>query len=393
MKILIIHEIDWMKKVVFEPHHLSELFSIAEHDVFVIDVPDPGVMSVNKANFGERKNIHRTYKKANVSLIHTPIIPIKGVSRVSAYMASHNFIKKIIKEKNIDVVFMYSIATNAKAAIKVCKELKIPIIHRTFDIIHELVREEYLRKKILKIEKEVYPLFDRVIANTPHMEQWSKEMGSNNTIVIPQGVDSNLMKPLFPKQNLLKQLGISSNDKVVMYLGSIESFSGLNILLEQIPQILEKIPEFKLLIVGGGSHLESIKNKTKQMLLENKIIFTGYVPYLDVPKYASLAKICVNTFVINSMTDKLSPVKIFDLMSCGKTIIATPLSGLLFDFPQEEDIIIYSELEDFEKNVISALNNPKIEDIGKRGREFIKEKFSWEQISKDMLKELSQAVK
>ena len=93
------------------------------------------------------------------------------------------------------------------------------------------------------------------------------------------------------------------------------------------------------------------------------------------------------------MTVKLSPVKIFDLMSCGKTIIATPLSGLLFDFPQEEDIIIYSELEDFEKNVISALNNPKIEDIGKRGREFIKEKFSWEQISKDMLKELSQAVK
>lgn len=393
MKILIIHEIDWMKKVVFEPHHLSELFSIAGHDVFVIDVPDPGVMSINKTIFGERKNIHRTYEKANVTLIHTPIIPIKGISRVSAYMTSYNFIKKIIDKKKIDVVFMYSIATNAQAVIKVCKELEIPIIHRTFDIIHELVREEYLREKILKIEREVYPLFNRVIANTPHMKKWSEEMGSKNTIVIPQGVDSNLMKPLLPEQDLLTQLKISSNDKVVMYLGSIESFSGLDILLEQIPQIMEKIPEFKLLIVGGGSHLESIKNKTKQMSLENTIIFTGYVPYLDVPKYASLAKLCINTFVVNSMTDKLSPVKIFDLLSCGKTIIATPLSGLLFDFPQKECVLMYSELNDFGENIISALNNPEIEDIGKKGREFIKEKFAWEQISKNMLKELSEIVK
>jgi glycosyltransferase involved in cell wall biosynthesis len=393
MRILIIHEIDWMKKVIFEPHHLSELFSIAGHDVFVIDVPDPGIISIDTTNFGKIKNIHRTYEKANVTLIHTPIIPIKGISRISAYITSYNFIKKIIKKEKIDVVFMYSIATNAQAVVKICKELKIPIIHRTFDIIHDLVREKYLRKKILKIEKEVYPLFDKVIANTPHMEKWSKEMGSKNTIVIPQGVDSDLMKPLLPEQDLLEQLEIANNDKVVMYLGSIECFSGLDILLEQVPEIIIKIPEFKLLIVGGGSHLESIKNKTKQMSLKNKIIFTGYVPYLDVPKYASLAKLCINTFVVNSMTDKLSPVKIFDLLSCGKTIIATPLSGLLFDFPQKESVLIYSELESFGDNIISALNNPEIAEIGKSGRKFIKEKFSWERVSKDILKELSEIAK
>ena len=41
MKILIIHEIDWIKKVVFEPHHLAELFSIEWHEVFVIDCAQP----------------------------------------------------------------------------------------------------------------------------------------------------------------------------------------------------------------------------------------------------------------------------------------------------------------------------------------------------------------
>ena len=37
MKILIIHEIDWVKKITFEPHHLAELFSLEGNNVFVID--------------------------------------------------------------------------------------------------------------------------------------------------------------------------------------------------------------------------------------------------------------------------------------------------------------------------------------------------------------------
>ena len=40
MNILVIHEIDWTNKVIFEPHHLSELFSKSGHNVFVIDCPD-----------------------------------------------------------------------------------------------------------------------------------------------------------------------------------------------------------------------------------------------------------------------------------------------------------------------------------------------------------------
>ena len=36
MNILFIHEIDWLKKVVFEIHTLSELLSIYGHNVYVI---------------------------------------------------------------------------------------------------------------------------------------------------------------------------------------------------------------------------------------------------------------------------------------------------------------------------------------------------------------------
>ena len=214
MNILIIHEVDWLKKVSFEIHHLSELLSIQGNNVFAIDVPEPSYFSKNNQKL---ENYHRIYENASITLYRTPSIPFKGLNRISASFFSFNFIKKVIQENKIDVVLIYSIVTNAKATIKVCNKLKIPIVHRTFDIIHDLIRENYLRDKVRKIEQKVYPKFDKVIANAPFMEQWAKDMGATDVILIPQGVDSNIMKPMEKDQQLLTRLGF----KQIIYIWKI----------------------------------------------------------------------------------------------------------------------------------------------------------------------------
>jgi len=53
---------------------------------------------------------------------------------------------------------------NVQATIRACRETNVPMIHRTFDIVHEIILEKYLQKKVLKIEQESYPEFDKVIA-------------------------------------------------------------------------------------------------------------------------------------------------------------------------------------------------------------------------------------
>lgn len=392
MNILIIHEIDWLKKITFEMHHLSELFSLAGHNVHVIDLPDFGKISMDKKNFGTVSGYNRVYKNSSVILHRTPTIPIKGLNRMYAYFTSYKFIKKIIKENQIEVVFIYSVVTNAKAATRACKEAKIPIIHRTFDIIHDLIRENYLKQKVKKIEKLVYPKFDLVIANTPYMKEWVIEMGAKNVDVVSQGVDPNIMKPI-PKDNELKiKLNITKED-VIMYLGTIESFSGLDIFLKKIPSMLIKNPNLKLLIVGDGGHLSKIKKIVKELKLESKVIFTGYVPYTDVPKYCSISKICINTFQINKMTDKLSPVKIFDMLSCEKTIVTTKLKGLQYDFPIQEKILVYDDLENFNSTILSLLENNETEEIGKKGRKFIEDNFTWVKISNIILEKIEEVIK
>ena len=387
MNILIVSEVDWLKKITYEIHHLSEIFSLKGHNVYAIDIPDPGLFSLKKEVWTNIKNYNRVYADSSVHLLRTPVIPIKGLNRFSAYFTSYRFIKKTLIKNNVDIVLVYSIANNIQATIKSCKENNVPIIHRTFDIVHELILEKFLQKKVLKIEHDSYPKFDEVISNTPYMKTWAEKMGGKNVIVIEQGVDSNVMQKL-PKDNILmKKLRINSNDQIVMYLGSILSHSGLEVILDSIPNILKEIPNFKLLIVGDGPNLSSLKQQAKKLGISEKIIFTGFVPYKEVPKFCSLANLCINSFRINDMTVKLSPVKIFDFMSCGKPVLATPLKGMLHDFPKDSETIIYEDLNNFEEKIISLLQKDCLEEIGDRSRKFVKEHFTWEIVAKKMLDE------
>ena len=393
MNILIVHEVDWLKKITYEIHHLSELFSLEGHKVYAVDIPDPGNFSLDKITRTNIDEYNRVYEKSSVKILRTPVIPIKGLNRLSAYFTSHKFIKKILIDYEIDIVLVYSIVNNIKATIKACKELDIPMIHRTFDIVHEIIVEKYLSNFVYKMEKESYPKFNLDIANTPFMKTWSQEMGAKNVIVIPQGVDTNIMKKLPKDKELQKKFNINNDDKIVLYLGSILSHSGMDVILDDMIKILNEIPKFKLLVVGDGPDLEQLKQQSKKLGISEKIIFTGFVPYKEVPKFCSLADLFINPFRINDMTDRLSPAKIFDFLACGKPVLATPLHGMLYDFPKESNTIIYENLESFTEKIIELLKSDSLDEIGRRGREFVGKNFTWDIVTRKMLKEFDNMIK
>ena len=396
MNILVIHEVDWLKKITYEIHHLSELFSLEGHKVYAVDIPDPGNFSLDKITRTNIDNYNRVYEKSSVKILRTPIIPIKGLNRLSAYFTSYKFIKKILIEYKIDIAFVYSIVNNIKGTIRACNELNIPIIHRTFDVVHEIIVEKYMSNFVRKMEKESYPKLDLVIANTPFMKTWAEEMGAKNVIVIPQGVDTNIMKNLPKDKELQKKYNINDNDKVVMYLGSILSHSGLDVIFNDMGKILKEIPEFRLLVVGDGPDLERLKQQSKQLGIYEKIIFTGFVPYKEVPRFCSLADLCINPFRMDgkyAFNDKLTPVKFFDFLSCGKPVLATPLQGTLYDFPKESNTIIYESLDLFTGKMIELLKNDSLDEIGQRGREFVGKNFTWDSVTRKMLSEFDNMIK
>jgi glycosyltransferase involved in cell wall biosynthesis len=389
MNILVIHEIDWTNKVIFEPHHLSELFSKSGHNVFVIDCPD----SKNKIFISgfRSKTIHnysRVYDDASITLIHPPSILIKGLTRISHFLTCKKTIKETILKNKIDIIFLYGSITNGIQTLQIAKELQIPVIFRLLDIAHGLVKIPILKNLAKKYESIVLSNSLKVLTTTPDMSRFATEMGAKKEFVeyFPLGINTDNFKPLEKDISFRDSLGISENDNVIVFVGTIYPFAGLMELVNNFNIIENETQNVKLIIVGGGPSYDKLEKLVISKKLESKIILTNFIPQKEIPKYISLADICINPFEINYVTNRILPTKIIEYFACGKPVLSTPLSGTKELLPDEKYGILYSDSQNFAKTLSTLLlDKNRLNQLGKQALDYAHKHHDWKILSEKLL--------
>ena len=127
-----------------------------------------------------------------------------------------------------------------------------------------------------------------------------------------------------------KVIGFSKEDFVVVYSGRINREKGISELIDAM-LLLKETPKIKLMIIGGtfyaNTHNEddfisSLKSKTKN--IEDKLSFTGFIPYKDVPDYLRLADVAV----LPSMWEEPFGLTIVEAMAVGLPLITTRSGGI-----------------------------------------------------------------
>lgn len=127
-----------------------------------------------------------------------------------------------------------------------------------------------------------------------------------------------------------KQLGFSEDDFVIVYSGRINQDKGVSELIDAMLRIKET-SNIKLMIIGGSFFgntnnedffIRSLKEKSKT--LEERIVFTGFIPYEDVPYYLHLADIAV----LPSMWDEPFGLTIAEALAAGLPLITTRSGGI-----------------------------------------------------------------
>ena len=393
MNILVIHEIDWVNKVIFEPHHLSELFSKSGHNVFVIDCPD----SENKTFTSGFKtkiihNYSRVYDDASITLIHPPSILIKGLTRISHFLTCKKIIKKTILKNKIDIIFLYGSITNGIQTLQIAKELQIPVIFRLLDVAHGLVKIPIVKKLAKKYESIVLSNSLKVLTTTHDMTRYSIEMGAKKESVeyFPLGINTDNFKPLKKDVSFRESVGISENDNVVIFVGTIYPFAGLMQIINNFENLKKENQNIKLIIVGGGPSYSQLKKLVIEKNLESEIILTNFIDQNEIPKYISLADICINPFEINYLTDRIVPTKIIEYLACGKPVLSTPLSGTKELLPNEKFGILYSNSDNFVNTLSSLLlDKNKLKQLGKQAFEYAQKNHNWNILSKQLLQKFT----
>jgi glycosyltransferase involved in cell wall biosynthesis len=173
-------------------------------------------------------------------------------------------------------------------------------------------------------------------------------------------VDTDLFRPSTDTGGLRQKWGLGQKAPVIVFIGTLFNFSGLDALINQFPRLLKEIPEAKLLIVGDGPQRPRLEKIIAELGLSKQVIITGFQPYLSMPQYINLATVCINSFLVTDATRDIFPGKIVQYLACGKAVVATPLPGMVAVTPGEDQGVVYADsANDMVREIISLLKSPE----------------------------------
>jgi glycosyltransferase involved in cell wall biosynthesis len=401
MNILFIHEVDWLKKVVFEIHNLAESLSLLGHQVYVIDYENTwqrdGIWKLGSLKTTEFSGISRALPGASVNLRRPGFIRLPGLSRLSAGLTHFKEIRRTIREKDIDIILLYSVPTNGLQAIYAARKFGIPVVFRSIDILHKLVPHAALRPVTRLLEKKVYSGVDAILAITPNHARYVIGLGASESKVrlLLMPIDTKIFHPSDDYLEVRQKWGLAAKDRVVVFIGTLFPFTGLDGFIRQFPRVTARIPEAKLLIVGDGPQRPVLERLIAELGLERQVIITGFQPYLTMPQYINLAAVCINPFINTPATRDIFPGKIIQYLACGRATVATPLLGITSLAPGESQGVVYAgSVEEMAAKVADLLeSDARRRTLGQAGLKYVLQAHDQAKIARQLETELLDMVR
>jgi len=218
----------------------------------------------------------------------------------------------------------------------------------------------------------------------------SYHIPSDKAEYIPNGADIELFKS-YPSAQLRKELGLNQAF-VLGYVGVLREWIDFEPIFAAVAALITQSPDIRLLIVGEEGGLEKVKNLATKYEIADRIVFTGTIPYTQVPRYVSCMDACLTARKVDPVAEKMLPLKIFEYMACEKPVISTRLTGT-----QEavQDKVLYATSKTEYQEQIARLYNDKelSRKMGQQGREFVERNYSWTSAAARMEGVLKEAAK
>lgn len=248
-----------------------------------------------------------------------------------------------------------------------------------------LAQPKLLRAAWYALERWIDHLPDALVAQSTEMRQELLErfrVPSERLFMAYDGVNTNVFRPGERDSYLVSRLGIPENRKVIVYLGGLDIYKGVDALLDAFPAILRKVPEAFLLLMGYP-HEERYRKRAEELGVAHAVRVTGKIAYEDAPRYLTLGDIAVAPK--RSQTEANG--KIYTYMACGLPTVA-------FDTIVNRDILgdlgVYVRPMEDTKGLGEAIvellrDDERRKALAERVRERAVQEYSWDTVAGRLL--------
>jgi glycosyltransferase involved in cell wall biosynthesis len=230
----------------------------------------------------------RTVKKIEAENLDAVIIFTPAqVGLLGAYIAKKNGIPLVeqystdlagyINQYPSTIAGMFALSLSAPFALKL-KLKDIASISRAILSFKKSPSKSWSSKTVTKILTIMHNNTDFVIALSEKLYRQMKIEGVTTKMkVIPTGVNA-LPSDQFKSDLFRKKLGLSKEDKVILYAGRLGPEKNLDLLLDSFIAIAPRSPFYKLVFVGDFKYRAALEEKAAQSGYEKQIVFAGRLP-------------------------------------------------------------------------------------------------------------------
>jgi glycosyltransferase involved in cell wall biosynthesis len=201
--------------------------------------------------------------------------------------------------------------------------------HEIFPEVPEVTDRKRVKKVWTKIEDLIFPHLKNTYTVCDSIAAYYNEKYEIDMQVV-RNIPLKKATPLRLASREPAPIG-AKGKKVILYQGAVNIGRGIDRMIDAMPFL----DGFVFYVIGDGDILKELKEKVKKMNLTDKVIFTGQIPFENLPKYTACADIGINLLENMGLSYYYSlPNRIFDFIREGVPILAS-------DFPEIHKIIAH----------------------------------------------------
>ncbi|MEM3852479.1 MAG: glycosyltransferase [Methanomassiliicoccales archaeon] len=229
---------------------------------------------------------------------------------------------RILRRLGVDIVHTHGIIFMGMKGLSAARRFDVPLMSTYHTMFHEaadyynplplaghlivslLIR--YMRFYLNRVDAVVVPtkpILEELVKIAPRMR---------HAAVIPTGLDTQRFQPVKDNRSVREEYRIG-DAPLLLYLGRVAYEKNIDAIIKALPLVSDK--SAKLLIAGDGPARQDLERMVRDMHLQDRVIFSGFVPEERLIDFYSAADVFVSASPFE--TQGLS---ILEAMACGRPV-------------------------------------------------------------------------
>jgi L-malate glycosyltransferase len=269
------------------------------HEVHVISVDSN---NIRKEIEGSRVYNIRWNKKINI------------INEIIRFFSIRKKFKRIINKINPDLCHVHGISIYGYILKLVTN---IPVVATAWG--SEVLIDTKKSIKYRTIVSQTLKRVDLITCDAQHIKDRMVTLGANkNKIsIIYFGTELDKFNPNKNNREYLISKGAMADCKLIISLRSLKNIYDVQTLIKATPIVIDNYPKIQIIIVGDGPGKNKLIKLSKELQIEDKILFCGRLSDDDLQTYTATSDIYVST----STSDAGLASSTSEAMACGVPVI------------------------------------------------------------------------